>query len=541
MGKRSRTVSGTREAVRAIPARTEPAWAGRAAYTAIALLTGAVYVRTLYPGVEMGDSAELQYMAPLLGICHEPGYAVEIVAGRLFSLLPIGPNIAWRVNLLMAVSGAIGCLALYGAVRRITGRIVGGLTAALTLGFSSIYWTYSLVAEAYVFYGMFLLLGLYAAVRYVESGRTRWLCWTALALGVAVGGRPSELFVLPGFIWAWWAVRRRVRLTVRRLAVAGLAFTAPVLFSAAYIAVRENPRYLHARDDSLRDHILGVTPAIDEQPGPRHLWDSLYYSLGILWVHQSDFSVGSIGSTIERYARLLSGRAGLGDAPPKGVVAQSGGFGTSIGLPGILLAIVGSAFCRARWGWVLLGLTFFLANLVFILWHHPFDNLTFTVPGLSGAALLAGCGAAGPVRATWRSPARWAFAAAGAATVVFLLLTNYRLVNRNTPESRTDLQQSQRLTKAPFPPDSVILTTYWRGSRVRYLLYVEGGRSDVRVLFTDVKQAVRLGAPLLRAGTPTFLMLKVPEEWRLRFEPITPPVFQEFGLLWLNPPGVKRP
>ena len=71
---------------------------------------------------------------------------------------------------MMTVFGIAGCLALYGAVRRITGFIVPGLVAATTLGFSSIYWTHSLAAEAYVFLRI-VFADEYLYICKVSSGR----------------------------------------------------------------------------------------------------------------------------------------------------------------------------------------------------------------------------------------------------------------------------------------------------------------------------------------------------------------------------------
>ena len=90
----------------------------RAAPVALAAGLMIVYLTGLHPGVEAGDAAELQHTAPLGGICHPPGYQIEVTVGRIFcALMPAGA--AWSMNFLMAICGTVGCLALYGAVRRI--------------------------------------------------------------------------------------------------------------------------------------------------------------------------------------------------------------------------------------------------------------------------------------------------------------------------------------------------------------------------------------------------------------------------------------
>jgi len=188
-------------------------WYNRIVIAVLIVLFGAVYLSTLLPGVSRGDSAEMQYASAFLAVCHTPGYQIEVSFGKLFSLLPIGPSIAWRVNFMMAVFGTIGCLSLYGAVRRITSFTIPAVVAATTLGFSSIYWTHCLHAEVYVFYSSFLLLGVYTIVRFVQSrNQIIWLYLTALFVGICVADRASELFVVPAFFLLWLLIRKRIRL-----------------------------------------------------------------------------------------------------------------------------------------------------------------------------------------------------------------------------------------------------------------------------------------------------------------------------------------
>ena len=74
---------------------------------ALALL---VYLRTLLPGVSVGDWAESQSIPARLGIPHPTGYPLFVLAGKLFSLLPVG-SVAYRAGLLSALAAA-GCVAI---------------------------------------------------------------------------------------------------------------------------------------------------------------------------------------------------------------------------------------------------------------------------------------------------------------------------------------------------------------------------------------------------------------------------------------------
>ena len=458
---------------------------------ALAAVLSVVYLLTLLPGVDAGDSAELQFVSPILGVCHPPGYQIEVCFGKLFSMLPVGASIAWRINFMMAVAGVIGCAALYGAVRRVTGSILAGVTAGATLGFSSIYWSHCLVAEAYVFYGAFLALGVYAAVRFVESDRAGWLFLTAVLVGVAVGDRASELFVLPGFLLLWIAVRKKVHLPVKRLAVAVLLFVLPFVFSVSYYLVRHQPENLHYRDSSLRWEIRKnklLTRLPGGYVGVKH---AVKQCLGMTYTNQAKFDGERVRADVDKYAWLLSGAGAQGERYATGDGRnREQGRGASIGLLGILVALIGLVAARRQWGWMLLGAGMFAGNLVFILWHHRWDNLTFVVPGLIGLALLVGLGAAGPVISTGKVvPGKgWLIYRIACLLVpLFLLVSNYTQLDRSTEQEQKRLEYHQRVARAPFPQNSVVLATYWPGMTYRYLFLIEAGRRDMRIMYEDRK------------------------------------------------------
>jgi hypothetical protein len=528
-------------------------WRHALAMISLIAILGSIYLATLQRGVSRGDSAEIQALSPLLGICHAPGYAIEITCGYFVSLLPIGPDAAYRINLLMAVCGIGGCLAVYGALRRITGRILPGLIAAGLLGFSSIYWSYSLVAEAYVFHGAFLLFGAYAAVRFVKSDRAAWLWWAALAVGISTAGRPSELFVLPGFLGLWLGCRRCVRLTAPRLGLALVLYLLPFVFSVGFFLLRDNPRYVHARDGVLTDEILGQ-PSTSSLSGWPRLNGAIYYSLGLTWAHHRESWKDRLTTGSARYAHLLSGIDAVSAhrRPNDTLQIEQGVIGAAIGLPGLLLAIAGIIFHRRQYGWTLLGLGFFLGNLAFCLWHQAWDANTFTVPGLAGLALLGGLGMAGP---PGRNPmpdgsrpaagGRWwsrAGLAVGGLTVLGLAIGNYRLVDRSY---LTDAAQAARSVAAmrELPPDSIVLTTYWPATTNRYAAYVAAGRTDLRILAIDPKQWKQPLAYAGRHGRTLFVIdnNRISREERKMALSRTPRTAAEAGLLLIVPPSRRTP
>jgi hypothetical protein len=79
------------------------------AVIAAALAAGglALYTATLLPGIGAGDTAELQRVAPTLGLAHPTGYPLYTLLGWLWSHLPIGGTPAWRMNMFSATAAAL--------------------------------------------------------------------------------------------------------------------------------------------------------------------------------------------------------------------------------------------------------------------------------------------------------------------------------------------------------------------------------------------------------------------------------------------------
>ncbi|MHC4075888.1 MAG: protein O-mannosyl-transferase family [Planctomycetota bacterium] len=467
-----------------------------------------IYLTTMLQGVDSGDSAELQFVSPLLGVCHPPGYSIEVCFGKLFSILPVGPDIAWRINFMMTVCGVIGSLALYGTIRRITGSILAAITAAATLGFSSIYWTYSLVAEVYVFYSMFLLLGIYCIVRFAESDKAFWFYLAALSFGVCVADRISEILVLPGFLFLWLTVRKKVRLDVVRVVIAMVIFLLPFAFTVSYHLIRGHPEKrldrLYSRDSALRYQILGDNFKIAKAPPlKKRISRAVKFCLGLTYKKDASFHPEVMKWDVNKYAWLLSGMGAGGQRFQPGDRRNSAqGKGTSIGILGILLVLLAVFFQRENRAWLIVGFWFFAANLGFILWHHRWDNLTFTIPGLIGLSLLVGLGAAG---GHWKSKQLLLYRVGCLVVPLFLLLSNFALVNRNTPQEKKLQDHDRKLAKASFPSNGVIISTYWPAMNYRYLIHIQAGREDVQILHENVKNWQKLIAYFLKNGQPVYL------------------------------------
>jgi hypothetical protein len=70
------------------------------------LVAFAVYVRTVLPGVSVGDWAEAEMVPARLGVMHPTGYPLYELLMKAFTTIPIG-SFAWRANVFSGVSAAL--------------------------------------------------------------------------------------------------------------------------------------------------------------------------------------------------------------------------------------------------------------------------------------------------------------------------------------------------------------------------------------------------------------------------------------------------
>ncbi|HEY8966065.1 MAG TPA: DUF2723 domain-containing protein [Candidatus Methylacidiphilales bacterium] len=176
-----------------------------AAALAVGLAAFATYVYTLAPDVTLEDSGELLTAAVTLGVPHSPGYPLWTTIAHLFAwLVPFG-NVAWRVHLSSALFGATasamaGWLVADSVKWLCQGRdeeaglpprmlpLAAGIAAGLTLAFSDVMWTQSVIAEVYPLNAVLLLaifVSLYRWCREPERTGRLLSAWFFFVFGLS--------------------------------------------------------------------------------------------------------------------------------------------------------------------------------------------------------------------------------------------------------------------------------------------------------------------------------------------------------------------
>jgi dolichyl-phosphate-mannose-protein mannosyltransferase len=200
-----------------------PPWQPRDSALALAsaLVPFTVYLATLSPTVNGGDSGELITVAHVMGVAHPPGFPLHSVLAKLFTLLPAG-SVAWRVNLFSAVCDAAAAGLLFAAVRLWTGSAAAGVLGALSFAFSPLVWLYAIQAEVFGLNNLFTAVLALLSVRLALSAPTRETAVMAAFL-LGLGLSNHHTLVLFGLPFLAYVLYRERPLTPRVLAPLALA------------------------------------------------------------------------------------------------------------------------------------------------------------------------------------------------------------------------------------------------------------------------------------------------------------------------------
>ena len=156
-----------------------------------------VYVMTAANAPQFGDNAEFLTAGAYLGVCHNPGYPVQSLAGHaLVAFLPLG-TMSYRGNLLSALLGALTGAVLMGICLRMKLRLPAAICAVGVVMLGPLFWSQATLAEVYTADGLITalcLMTLLAMQHWVAGGLL-----LAFLLGLAPVIHLSQILYLPAF------------------------------------------------------------------------------------------------------------------------------------------------------------------------------------------------------------------------------------------------------------------------------------------------------------------------------------------------------
>jgi dolichyl-phosphate-mannose-protein mannosyltransferase len=204
---------------------------------AVSLFVLAIYILTAARDIFPGDDPEFIAVALSGGVAHPPGYPLLTMIGSLFGLLPVGP-LPFRVSLESAFAHAatVGVVFLIG--ERLTRNTPAAAAGALVLAFGTLFWKWSLVAEAFPLNDLLVILTLYFLVVWHERPDTRGALFAAaVTFGLGVANHQTVTLLIPAFGIVVLDRRHELRGRSRVLAQAvGISIVA-ALVPYAYIPI----------------------------------------------------------------------------------------------------------------------------------------------------------------------------------------------------------------------------------------------------------------------------------------------------------------
>jgi hypothetical protein len=244
----------------------------RPSYLAAAIAAAAVfalYIFTLAPSTAMWDTSEYIAAAYTLGLPHPPGNPFFVLIGRVFSILPIAPNVAMRINVLAAVCSAVKAgfwfliaeRVLVGWLPQRWQRIAGGALAAIIGATAFTVWSQSVVNEkVYTVSLVGLAIVSWLIVRWCDEpdkpGANKLLVLASFLMGLGYANHMAGLLTLPAMGVAILARRPRTLLNWKLLlACAGALALGVTPFATQPIRAAHFPAVNEGEPTGCRDKI----------------------------------------------------------------------------------------------------------------------------------------------------------------------------------------------------------------------------------------------------------------------------------------------
>ena len=171
-----------------------------------------IYAFAAYPTIAWWDNAEYITCAHTLGITFPPGSIVLVLTGRLFARFLTAFDPAYRVNLMVALLGALSILLVYRSTVLLMKKWgsshivhISAILGAFTTGFTLSLWRFTEMASAYGLSLFFSALIIWISLKWwdeaEEAHAERWLMLILFLLGLDIGVHRNNLLLIPALLF----------------------------------------------------------------------------------------------------------------------------------------------------------------------------------------------------------------------------------------------------------------------------------------------------------------------------------------------------
>jgi hypothetical protein len=464
-----------------------------------------VYLNTLAPSVAtiFDDSLEFQLVCYQPGIAHPSGYPLYTLLGKLFTFLPVG-DVAYRVNLMSAVFGALAVALTYATLRLLAKHRVPALLGAATFAVSPVFWSQAVIAEVYTLNAAFaaatlslLLAWAQASERQPAAENGRWqnpttlLSLLALVYGLSLTHHRTMLLLAPAALLFVITVDRSLFTRGRLLAKLALLLVAPLLL---YLYLPWRGMTMSSLNGVYQNTLGGFLS---------------YVAAGSYGIFLTDNPLAQ-SHDLAFYATLLRDQ---------------------FTWVGIALAAAGLVYSLRKWREALLLLLYALTTILFAFGYHVPDIEVFLIPLFLVCALWIGMGFG----------ALWKLALAlvrrfieressGLQTVLYacLLVGGALLPLSLWQHNHAQVDLSQRwevhdygvdVLSLPLEEDAVIVGILGEITLLNYFQQTEGLLPDLATIPADTEEErLAVVEDQMRQGHPVYLtrpLASVEEEYHL--------------------------
>jgi hypothetical protein len=459
----------------------------RVPWVHLALFAGvmAVYLLTLAPGVLGGDPGEYQFVPYILSMAHPTGTPIYILLGKLWSSLPFGPSVAWRMNLLSAVSASLATVTVYHHVHWRTRRVVPALAAALSLAFGLTFWEQATMADKYAFNAFMVALVLHLALRWGATRSPTTLKLLAFVYGLSLTHHRTMVLFAPALLtYLWWYEREALWRDRRRLLQLAALLLTPLLL------------YLYLPWAAARNLPPGMWHPHTVAGWAADLYDEE-------WIREVRVVPLEQPVTIPFYLQVLR--------------TDFTWAGAVLGIGGLIVRF------RRRWPDALLLLSSYLLQAILAANYHVPRHWVFFLPSFVIFALWIGEGLGWVWERVERIGRRWErgrWALLTAVALAMLAMPLASVAGRYRPfreahmgagvldpwrQVLKDGYEGERLGRAiaDVAPEAIIVCDWEQSTPLWYFQQVEGWRPDVKIIYPmeRLDEAEASGRPVYVART----------------------------------------
>jgi len=243
---------------------------------AVFLAFTAIYIMTVAPAYNSDDSPETTLAFYSMGIQHPPGYPLNTMLGKIFTLLPLG-SLMLRANLMAVCFNLLAGFFIFLIVRELAGSKnsgakveAAGLAAAALYIFSASAWLQSTSAKGSIYaLNAFMTAACFWALLRLRLG-VKYFYFFCFMYGLSLGNHwTSMLVIAPGILF--YLFTQRKALNLKALAAGSLfALLGSGIYIYVFLRSATHPMYAWGDTKTFKDLLWLISRAQYATAEQRH-------------------------------------------------------------------------------------------------------------------------------------------------------------------------------------------------------------------------------------------------------------------------------